>query len=61
MRVEGRERSVQHTASHLGVAVVQSIRNEEEEERGDLRLLQVLRQLVQRQGNTTPEERGRLL
>lgn len=56
MCVERREGSVQHAAPHLSVAVVQSIRNKEEEERGDLRFVQVLGQLVQSQSNATPDK-----
>lgn len=55
--VERREGSVQHAAPHLSVAVVQSVRNKEEEERGDLRFVQVLRQLVQSQSNATPDKK----
>lgn len=54
--VERREGSVEHAAPHLSVAVVQSIGNKEEEERGDLRFVQVLGQLVQSQSNATPEK-----
>lgn len=57
MCVEGREGSVQHAAPHLGVPVIQCIGNKEEEEWGDLRVIQVLGQLVQRQSNSTPEQR----
>lgn len=38
------------------MAIVQSIGDKEKEERGDLRLIQVLRQLVQSQSNATPDE-----
>lgn len=55
MRVESREGGVQHAAPHIGVAVVQGIRNKEEEEWGDLRFIQVLGQLVQSQGDATPD------
>lgn len=34
--VQCREGSIQHAAPHLGMAVIQRIRNKEEEERGDL-------------------------
>ncbi len=56
MRVECREGGVQHAAPHLGVAVVQSIGNKEEEERGDLRFVQVLGQFVQSQSYATPDK-----
>lgn len=36
MSVQCREGSIKHAASHLRVAVVQSIRDKKEEERGDL-------------------------
>lgn len=55
--VEGRQGGVQHAAPHLSVAVVQSIRNEEQEERRDLGFVQVLRQLVQSQSNATPAQK----
>lgn len=58
MCVQGREGSIKHAAAHLGVAVVQSIGDKKEEERGDLRLLQVLRELIQSQGNATSERAG---
>lgn len=54
--VERREGSVQHAAAHISVVVVQSIGNEEEEERRDLRFVQVLGQLVQSQSNATPDK-----
>lgn len=54
--VERREGSVQHAAAHISVAVVQSIGNEEEEERRDLRFVQVLGQLVQSQSDATPDK-----
>ena len=57
MRVEGGQRGVQHAAAHFGVAVVQRVRDEEQEERRDLGLVQELGQLVQRQGYATPTER----
>lgn len=55
MCVESWEGSVQHAAPHLGVAVVQSVGDKEEKERGDLRFFQVLGQLVQRQSDATPD------
>lgn len=51
MCVQGGEGSVEHAAPHLSVAVVQSVGDKKEEERGDLGLLQVLRQLIQSQSN----------
>lgn len=59
MRVERSEGGVQHAAPHLSVAVVKSVGDEEEEERGDLRFVQVLGQLVQRQSNATPDKEVR--
>ena len=58
VRVEGCEGGVQHAAPHISVSVVQRVGDEEEEERRDLGFVQVLGQLVQRQGDATPEERG---
>lgn len=55
MCVQCREGSIKHAASHFSVAVVQSIRDKKEEERGDLWLFQVLRQLIQSQSNATSE------
>lgn len=60
MGVERGEGSVQHAAAHLRVSVVQSIGNEEEEERGNLRFIQVLGQLVQSKSNATPEREERV-
>jgi hypothetical protein len=54
--VEGGEGSVQHAAPHLRVTVIQGIRNKEQEERSDLRLIQVLTQLVQSQSDATPAD-----
>lgn len=56
MRVERSEGGVQHAAPHLRVAVVKSVGDKEEEERGDLRFVQVLGQLVQSQSNATPDK-----
>lgn len=56
--VECREGSVEHAAAHLSVAVVQGVRDKKEEEWGDLRLLQVLRQLIQSQSNAASEMMG---
>ncbi len=56
MCVECREGSIQHAAPDLGVAIVQSVRNKEEEERGHLRFIQVLGQLVQSQSDATPDK-----
>lgn len=53
--VESGEGSVQHAAPHLGVAVIQSVRDKEEEEGRDLGFVQVLRQFVQSQGDATPD------
>ena len=58
VRVEGGEGGIQHAAPHVGVAVVQRVRDKEEEEWRDLGFVQVLGQLVQRQGDATPEQRG---
>lgn len=58
MCVQGGERSVQHAAPHLSVPVVQSVGDKKEEERGDLGLLQVLRQLIQSQSNATSGRAG---
>lgn len=55
VRVERRQGGVQHAAPHLVVAVVQSVGDKEEEQRGDLRLVQVLGQLVQSQSDATPD------
>lgn len=54
MCVERWKGGVQHAAPHVSVAIIQSIGNEEKEERGDLRFIQVLRELVQSQSNATP-------
>lgn len=58
MCVQRREGSIKHAASHLSVAVVQSIRDKKEEEWRDLGLFQVLRQLIQSQSNATSEIAG---
>lgn len=56
MCVEGRKGGVQHAAPHLSVAVIEGIGHKEEEERSDLRFIQVLGQLVQSQSNATPDK-----
>lgn len=53
--VESGEGGVQHAAPHLGVAVVQSVRDKEEEEGRDLGFAQILRQFVQSQRDATPD------
>lgn len=57
MRVEDRQCGVQHAAPHLAVSVIQCVRHKEQEERGHLALVQVLRELVQRQRDSTPAHR----
>lgn len=56
VRVESGEGGIQHTALHICMTVVQGVGYEKEKQRCDLGLIQILGQLVQRQGNATPEE-----
>lgn len=58
MRVQGGKGCIKHAPPHFSVAVVQSIRDKEEEEWGDLGLLQVLRKLIQGQSKATSETAG---
>lgn len=51
------EGGVQHAAPHLSMAVVQGVGDEEKEEGRDLRLIQVLGQLVQSQSNAASVEK----